>query len=536
MAPIITEATAVARGQNWGQTSAAPGPTTMNLSLILQVVARHRPSSPAITEEGRSLTFAEFEDQVARIAGALHNRHGLRAGDRVGLWMDNCLEFLPVLYGIWRAGLAAVPINSKLHPKELQWILENSGARLCVATPGLFDGLSDLPSGAALPPVIATETRDYATLLAGDPMTRSPAEPDDEAWLFYTSGTTGRPKGAVLTHRTLLFAVQCYYADIDYLDHTDTIFHAAPLSHGSGLYGLAFVSKGAHNVIIPGSFEPERIYGALPRYSNVSMFAAPTMVSRLINHPRAGSADTRSLKTITYGGAPMYVSDLKRALGLFGPKLHQLYGQGESPMTITGLSKAVHAETQHPRHEHRLGSTGVARTGVAVRVVNESGRELPPGEIGEIVTKSDCVMRGYWNNPDANAKSLRDGWLWTGDLGAMDEDGFLTLKDRSKDMIISGGSNIYPREIEEVLLTHPGVQEAAVVSRPHADWGEEVVAYVVKHAGSNVAAQDLDRLCLDNIARYKRPKGYRFVDTLPKNNYGKVLKTELRDLLAREDA
>ena len=506
----------------------------MNLSLILQVMARHRPRSPAITQEGRTLTFAEFEDQVARIAGALLKRHGLKPGDRVGLWMDNCLEFLPVLYGAWRAGLAAVPINAKLHPKELQWILENSGARVCIVTPDLLDKLAELPAGVTLPPVIATGTRDYTALLEGDAVTRAPANPDDEAWLFYTSGTTGRPKGAVLTHRTLLFVAQCYYTDIDYLDHADTTFHAAPLSHGSGLYALAFVSKGAHNVIIPGSFEPERIYDALARYPSVSMFAAPTMVSRLINHPGAGDADTRNLKTITYGGAPMYVSDLKQALTLFGPKLYQLYGQGESPMTITGLSKAVHADTAHARYEHRLGSTGIPRTGVAVRVVDEGGRELPPGEIGEIVTRSDCVMRGYWNNPEADAKSLREGWLWTGDLGAMDKDGFLTLKDRSKDMIISGGSNIYPREIEEVLLTHPGVLEAAIVSRPHPDWDEEVIAYVVKRAGSEVAAPALDRLCLDNIARYKRPRGYRFVDALPKNNYGKILKTDLRERLKSE--
>ena len=232
----------------------------------------------------------------------------------------------------------------------------------------------------------------------------------------------------------------------------------------------------------------------------------------------------------------MYVSDLKRALALFGPKLYQLYGQGESPMTITGMSKAVHADARIRATSIGWDRPASRAPALRSRSSTRDGRELPPGEIGEIVTRSDCVMQGYWNNPDANAKSLRDGWLWTGDLGAMDEDGFLTLKDRSKDMIISGGSNIYPREIEEVLLTHPGVLEAAVVSRPHADWGEEVIAYVVKRAGSDVAAPALDRLCLDNIARYKRPKGYRFVDTLPKNNYGKILKTELRDLLAREDS
>jgi long-chain acyl-CoA synthetase len=277
-----------------------------------------------------------------------------------------------------------------------------------------------------------------------------------------------------------------------------------------------------------------RIFAAIARYPSTSMFAAPTMVSRLINHPAAERFDMANLRTITYGGAPMYVSDLKRALALFGPKLYQLFGQGESPMTITGLSKVLHADTSHPRYEERLGSTGVARTGVTFKVVDEDGRERPDGELGEIITRSDCVMNGYWNNPEANARSLRDGWLWTGDLGTADRDGFLTIKDRSKDMIISGGSNIYPREIEEVLLTHPGVLEVAVVSKPHADWGEEVIAFVVPRPGATVDAASLDRLCLDNIARYKRPKGYRIVDTLPKNNYGKILKTDLREVLSRE--
>jgi acyl-CoA synthetase (AMP-forming)/AMP-acid ligase II len=205
-------------------------------------------------------------------------------------------------------------------------------------------------------------------------------------------------------------------------------------------------------------------------------------------------------------------------------------------MTITGLDKALHAERQHPHWEERLASTGIARTGVAVKVVGEDGAELPQGEVGEIITRSDCVMAGYWNNREATARALRNGWLWTGDLGAIDAAGFLTIKDRSKDMIISGGANIYPREIEEVLLTHPAVAEAAVVGRPDADWGEEAIAFVVQRAGSAaVAPAELDRLCLDNIARFKRPKGYRFVAALPKNNYGKILKTELRAVLQSEE-
>jgi len=211
-----------------------------------------------------------------------------------------------------------------------------------------------------------------------------------------------------------------------------------------------------------------------------------------------------------------------------------LYAQGESPMTITGLPKSMHIDDGRADFEARLASTGFPRTGCAVRVVGDDGRDLPPGEIGEIVTRSECVMQGYWNNPEANAKALRDGWLWTGDLGSLDPAGFLTIKDRSKDMIISGGSNIYPREIEEVLLTHTGVLECAVVSRPHADWGEEVIAFVVPRTGASLDAAALDRLCLDNIARYKRPKGYRIVDTLPKNNYGKIVKMELREKLTSE--
>ena len=506
----------------------------MNLSRILQSVARVLPARPAISAPGTAMTYAELEIQVAAIAGALLSRHDLRKGDRVGIWMENCAEFFPVLFGVWRAGLAAVPINNKLHPKELQWILDNSEARLCIVTPDLAEKLAELPTGTTLPPIIATGSRDYQALLGGAPIAEAPTSPEDEAWLFYTSGTTGRPKGAVLTHRNLLFMVHAYYADIDYIGPDDTTLHAAPMTHGAGLFGLAFLLKGAHNIVVPGSFDPEAIFATFGAHRKVSFFAAPTMVSRLINHPLAGSADTRNLKTITYGGAPMYLSDLKRALELFGPKLFQIYGQGESPMTISGLPQAMHLEGGKPARDARLMSAGFARTGCAIRILDEDGRNLPPGEIGEIATRSDCVMRGYWNNPEANAKALRDGWLWTGDMGSLDATGILSLKDRSKDMIISGGSNIYPREIEEVLLTHQGVLECAVVSRPHADWGEEVIAFVVPRADGSVDIHGLDRLCLDNIARFKRPKGYRLVDSLPKNNYGKILKTELREKLKAE--
>jgi long-chain acyl-CoA synthetase len=229
----------------------------------------------------------------------------------------------------------------------------------------------------------------------------------------------------------------------------------------------------------------------------------------------------------------MYLADLEEALGVLGPRLAQIYGQGETPMTITALSKADHADRDHPRWQERMQSVGVPRTDVDVRVVDEEDRELPADEPGEIVVRGDVVMAGYWDDPDASAQTLRGGWLRTGDVGSFDADGYLTLRDRSKDLIISGGMNIYPREVEEALLTHPGVRAAAVVGRPDPEWGESVVAFVVAD-GAAPPVTDLDRTCLDRIARYKRPKEYRFVDALPTNNYGKVVKRELRQRLQDE--
>jgi long-chain acyl-CoA synthetase len=260
----------------------------------------------------------------------------------------------------------------------------------------------------------------------------------------------------------------------------------------------------------------------MQRWPGSSFFAAPTMVVRLLASRAA--RPPRRLKTIAYGGAPMYVADCLRAIELFGPRLYQLYGQGESPMTITGLPQSEHGKKFH------LETCGIARTGVEVKIFDENDNELPPGEPGEIVTRSDCVMAGYWGNPQASARTLRGGWLHTGDVGRLDAQGYLTIMDRSKDLIISGGVNIYPREIEEVLLRHPAVLECSVVGRKHPEWGEEVVAFVVPR--QKVSVQELEKLCLDNIARFKRPREYRFVEALPKNNYGKVLKTELRTQLA----
>jgi acyl-CoA synthetase (AMP-forming)/AMP-acid ligase II len=385
--------------------------------------------------------------------------------------------------------------------------------------------------------IVTTGTTAYEELLANGPVPVADVPPEALAWLFYTSGTTGRPKGAMLTHRNLMVAVMNYFGDVDTVLPTDCMIHSAPMSHGSGLYGLPHVAKAA-NTVIPesGGFDVAETVRLIERWPGCSFFFAPTMVTRLINAPNIERADLRNLKTIVYGGAPMYLADVKRALDVLGPKLVQIYGQGEAPMTITGLPKHVFLERDHPKWEQRIGSTGFPRTDVEVRVVDANGDDVPTGETGEVICRGDIVMAGYWNNPDATAASIRDGWLWTGDVGAFDEDGFLSLKDRSKDVIISGGTNIYPREVEEVLLRHPEVLECAVVGRQHPDWGEEVIAFVRPRPGADVALADLDRLCLENIARFKRPKEYRLVPDLPKNNYGKILKTELRRMLGGSGA
>ena len=492
----------------------------MNIASLLFSSARRLPGAPAVALGSRTvMTYGELAARATQLSAGLRCRLGLQPGERVAICMQNCVEYFEVLFAVWHAGLAAVPVNAKLHARELAWILENSGAKACFAGSDV-EGVE----------TIGARSKAFEALHLDCAADAAEARPGDAAWLFYTSGTTGVPKGAMLTHRNLLFATQAYFSDIDRLFPGDSILHAAPLSHGSGLYALPHFAAGAVNVIPESSgFDAEEVFGLIDAHREMSFFAAPTMVVRLLGSPAARAVP--NLKTIAYGGAPMYVADAVRAIELFGPRLYQLYGQGESPMTITGLPQSYHAEKDHPRFLERLASCGFARTGVEVRVVDDEDKELPMGEVGEIVTRSDCVMSGYWQNPEATAKTLRGGWLHTGDLGSLDAEGFLTIRDRSKDMIISGGSNIYPREIEEVLLRHPAVAECSVVGRAHPEWGEEVVAFVVARGGATVAPQDLDALCLENIARFKRPKDYRFVESLPKNNYGKVLKTELRKRL-----
>ncbi len=506
----------------------------MNIAAPLVQRARSHAALPAVTFGARSWTFGELVDRASRLGAGLRAAHGLAAGDRVVLCMENRPEFLECLFACWIAGLVAVPTNAKLHAREVAHIVRNSAARAVLTSdslvPAIVAELSE--DGLPSPALSVAGSAAYARALAAPPMACARCEPTDIAWIFYTSGTTGRPKGAMLSHRNLMFMSLAYYADIERVEPGATKLHAAPLSHASGIYSLPHLFGGGHQIVLPG-FDADDVLAACARYPDVTLFAAPTMVTRLVN--ALGGREHRSgLRTLYYGGGPMYVSDLRRALATFGPILWQLYGQGESPMTITGLSKADHLGDGGPDHLARLASCGLPRTGVMVRVVDAAGRDVALGESGEVITCSDAVMVGYHNNPAANAAALRDAWLWTGDIGSLDERGYLTLRDRSKDMIISGGSNIYPREIEECLLRHPGVLECSVVGRPHPEWGEAVVAFVVPRPGQAPNDEELDALCLAHIARFKRPRQYIRLAALPKNHYGKVLKTELREQLNKE--
>ena len=408
---------------------------------------------------------------------------------------------------------------------EAQWIIDNAQARWAFVTadvaPGPFGGLERQ---------IDIETPAYGALLQACAAPLVERAPDDVAWLFYTSGTTGRPKGVMLTHRNLMTMGLTYFVDVDPIAPQDAIVYAAPMSHGAGIYAIPHLMAGARHVVpVSGGVDPDELFALAREAGPLSMFAAPTIVKRLVDHAEARRRDWRRLQDHRLWWRAHVRGRHRARTACDGAALRADLRSGRD---TDGRHRAVarapgrHRPSRATRQ--RIASVGVAQTPVQVRVADSVGQDLPAGEVGEVLVRGDTVMAGYWRNPEATAAAVRDGWLWTGDMGALDADGFLTLKDRSKDLIISGGSNIYPREVEEVLLSAPGVAEVAVVGAADPEWGEVVVAFVVPQPGTTLEAAALDAHCLAQIARFKRPKRYEIVDGLPKNNYGKVLKTELR--------
>ncbi|WP_136443456.1 class I adenylate-forming enzyme family protein [Pacificoceanicola onchidii] len=507
----------------------------MNPAQWLLRTATRDPEAPALFTGTQCVaTYKVFATTAATLAARL-TEAGVRAGDRVALFSGNRTEYLEALYGIWWCGAVAVPINGKLHPKEAAWIISDSGARHVFTDSARATDLTTLLEVDVT--CISFGSRDYAQMTTGQalplPVLR---DSDDTAWLFYTSGTTGQPKGVMMTTGNIASMALSYFVDVENVRSDDAILYAAPMSHGAGIYNFMHVMRGARHVVPESQgFDAGEILDLAPRIGPCSMFAAPTMVRRLVDHARQNGLKGDGLRTIVYAGGPMYEADILEAVDVMGPRFIQIYGQGECPMGITALPRETVADRTHPRWRARLNSVGLAQSEVVVDIFDETGKPVPAGTVGEIVVRGRTVMKGYWQNPDATAKTLKDGWLWTGDMGHMDHDGYVTMHDRSKDMIISGGSNIYPREVEEVLLSHPDVREVSVVGAPDPEWGEIVAAFIVLDEAASMREADLDALCIQSIARFKRPKLYRFTDALPKNNYGKVLKTELRQRLSSDE-
>ena len=497
----------------------------MNIGIWLQRQAQMHPDRPALfLGETQVADYSEFHDKAARLAGWLVAQD-ISPGDRVAVFTANCPDYLIIQYAIWYAGAGIVPINAKLHGREAAYIVENSGAALAFVSPELHEALSEANPSA---PLVVLGSAAYQKAFSHEPIEPVETASEDLAQLFFTSGTTGRPKGVFITHRMLISMSLTYQMDVDAVTDRDTILYSAPMSHGAGIYNMLHVLKGARHVCpVSAGFDPAEIFELSRHFGSVQMFAAPTMVRRMIDAGKASGETGEGLRSVIYAGGPMYLADIVEAVDHFGPIFLQVYGQGECPMGITALSREDVADRSHPRWQDRVASVGRAQSAVEVQIGDEAGNILPIGSHGEIMVRGDTVMPGYWQNPEATAKTLVNGWLMTGDMGFMDDEGYVTMRDRSKDMIISGGSNVYPREVEEVLLKHPDVSEVSVVGRPHPEWGEEIVAFVVGTA----EPAELDRLCIENIARFKRPKAYIAVTELPKNNYGKVLKTELREML-----
>jgi acyl-CoA synthetase (AMP-forming)/AMP-acid ligase II len=509
----------------------------MNSAVLLAQAATSCPDAVAIRHGDVVRTYAEFADRAARVGAGLLSL-GLVPGDRVGIVARNGPELLETLYGALFAGLIVVPVNARLHPNEIAYIGADSGWRVLVHTEEFNDGLAgvngDMPElQRRVSTAPSTGELSYDELLSAAPPLPGPVEraTEDACWLFYTSGTTGHPKGVTWTHRTVFAVVLGYLADIYPLRSDDVVLHQTPLSHASGIVALACVARAAQNVIpAPTSFSPELLFDLVQRHRvTVISVLVPTQILLLLDDYEPQRHDLSSLRCVFYGAAPMYAEHIKRALEAFGPIFVHGYGQGESPNTISYLSALEH-ERLHKSGDGRLTSVGVARTGVEIRIADDADNPLPAGQIGEVLVRGDVVMAGYWNNEAATKDTLRGGWLHTGDIGRLDETGYLTLLDRSKDLIISGGNNIYPREIEEVLLRHPGVAECAVIGVPDKLWGESVHAIVYPREGSAASEADLIAHCTGHLAGYKKPRTVEIRnEPLPRNAYGKVLKRELRE-------
>jgi acyl-CoA synthetase (AMP-forming)/AMP-acid ligase II len=529
-----------------GQPSIGHSYESVNIGRMLSATASRFPGRPAVTWGSTHLTYRDLDHRVNSLASGLA-RFGLKRGDRVAFILWNRPEIIETMYAAFKLGLCVVPLNARFVGEEIVYHTADSRARALVFDPASAGAVASvrsrlemveffLSAGSSRPGLVKG-SYPYESVIAdnsGSPEQSVDLPADQICWLFYTSGTTGRPKGAMLTHANLLFVALSWVTDLMRLGPDDVTLHAAPLTHGAGFHALAAIAKGAHQLIpTENRFRPDLILDLMESAGVTNTWMVPTQVRRLAEIQRARPRTLSRLQSVVYGGAPFHLEDLKEAIEQFGQVLVQIYGQGETPMTGTYLPQAEHV-LGDPVAEERLGSAGYSRTGVEVRIHDDHDRMVPYGERGEIVIRGPSVMSGYWERPGESAETLRGGWLHTGDIGRMDESGYLFVLDRKKDLIISGGSNVYAREVEEVLVQHPGVQAAAVIGLPDQDLGERVVAVIVPQSGAPTTGPEIMEHCRSLLAGYKRPKEIHFVDALPISAYGKVLKRDLRERFKAE--
>lgn len=507
----------------------------MHLAQFIQRSALHFPEQPLWLAPGLSINYAEGVKRVNSIAHSLSEKASQR--DRVAIISSNRFEALEAYLATLAAGMTATPLNPKLHVDEIAFMLSDSEARIFVFSPEFVEEARQLrPKHPQIAHWICMERFDgfeyYGDLLEGE-RSKPPQvviEPDDVAWLFYTSGTTGQPKGVMETHRNLVEVVQqLRLSSLKDANEQDRVIHFAPIAHATTTVGLVYLSVGGAQVF-PGlkRFDPPQALAAIEQFSATSGFMAPTMVQMLLQCPDIETRNLSSLKDILCGGAPMYAEVLRRAIQVFGPVFSQGYGQSESP-AICGMHKAEY-DLSTPEGLARTASAGRELPGVLLRIVDEDGNEVGPNVAGELTVRGNTVTPGYWRRPEATQEALRNGWLQTGDVGYRDERGYIFITDRVKDMIISGGSNVYPREVEEILLAHPAISEACVVGVPDDVWGEAVKAVVVLRAGLELDEAEVIEFCRTRLASYKKPKSVDFSESLPKNAYGKVMKKEVKAL------
>lgn len=507
----------------------------VNSFAFLEKSARHRPNGLALIQGEERISYSEFRDRALAFGGNLLAM-GCKKGDRVAFCLANSPRIMEVIFGCFAVGLVVVPVNARLHVREMAYIVGDSGAKILIHGEEYQDGISaneDLFSGVVrICTGKAKGAAPFDSLLnPANALTHAvDAGAEELCWLFYTSGTTGKPKGAMWNHRMVRCVVMNYLADLHNIQPGEMVLHCAPMSHGSGIVALPAVARGAVNAITESaSFDVDELLATVERLrvSHIA-FMAPTQIVKMVEDHVPGRHDISSLNAICYGGAPIYVEQLASAMEMFGPIFVQLYGQGEAPITITGMTCARHAELL-AMGDPRIGSAGQVRTDVEAHCVDQHDNRLPPGEAGEVVARGDVVMPGYWNNAEATAEALRGGWLHTGDIGYFDEEGYLFLLDRAKDMVISGGNNVYPREVEEVIIQHPAVAACVVFGIPDDYWGEAVHAVVVPAEGRQLSADEIIAFCGEHLAGYKKPKAVDFVDALPVSGYGKVLRREVRE-------